>query len=103
MSSHPVEDLRSCVLDFQGNAARVMYRKKTTLVEPEAEGTHEAALEYIWSNSKLQTEHHRDGSVLKWRKIGFDAENLSHEFGEVGVLGLDCLVGSFRLGLQSGL
>ncbi|KAI0046206.1 hypothetical protein FA95DRAFT_1670994 [Auriscalpium vulgare] len=91
MSSHTVEDLTSCVLDFQGNMARVTYRKKTTLVEPEVEDAHSAALEYIWSNSGLQPETLSDGDVMKWRKLGLDSENLSHEFGEVGVLGLDCL------------
>lgn len=91
MSSHTIEDLSSCVLDFQGNIARVTYRKKTTLVEPEAESSHRDALEYIWFNSKLQSENDGEGGLLKWRKLGFDSENLSHEFGEVGLLGLDCL------------
>ncbi|KAH9013264.1 ELMO/CED-12 family-domain-containing protein [Lactarius pseudohatsudake] len=71
MNSHTIEDLTSCVLDFQGNIARVVYRKKTTLVEPDVEETHAASLDYIWTNSCLQ--------------------NISHEFNETGVLGLDCL------------
>ncbi|THH18452.1 hypothetical protein EW146_g2541 [Bondarzewia mesenterica] len=91
MSSHTIEDLSSCVLDFQGNLARVTYRRKTTLVEPDLEPSHEAALEYIWSNSKLQPENDGEGGILKWRQLGFDSENISHEFVEVGVLGLDCL------------
>jgi hypothetical protein len=94
MSSHTVEDLTSCVLDFQGNMARVIYRKKTTLVEPDVEETHAAALDYIWTNSRLQVETAPDGTTLKWRQLGFGSENLSHEFSEVGVLGLDCLVSS---------
>jgi engulfment/cell motility protein 1 len=94
MSSHTVEDLTSCVLDFQGNMARVVYRKKTTLVEPDVEETHATALDYIWTNSRLQVETASDGTTLKWRQLGFASENLSHEFTEVGVLGLDCLVNS---------
>jgi engulfment/cell motility protein 1 len=94
MSSHTVEDLTSCVLDFQGNMARVIYRKKTTLVQPDVEETHAAALDYIWTNSRLQAEMAPDGTTLKWRQLGFASENLSHEFTEVGVLGLDCLVSS---------
>jgi engulfment/cell motility protein 1 len=94
MSSHTVEDLTSCVLDFQGNMARVIYRKKTTLVEPDVEETHATALDYIWTNSRLQVETAPDGTTLKWRQLGFASENLSHEFTEVGVLGLDCLVSS---------
>jgi engulfment and cell motility protein 1 len=94
MSSHTVEDLTSCVLDFQGNMARVIYRKKTTLVEPNIEETHATALDYIWTNSRLQVETAPDGATLKWRQLGFASENLSHEFTEVGILGLDCLVSS---------
>jgi hypothetical protein len=74
--------------------ARVIYRKKTTLVEPDVEETHASALDYIWTNSRLQVETAPDGTTLKWRQLGFASENLSHEFTEVGVLGLDCLVSS---------
>jgi hypothetical protein len=95
MNSHTIEDLTSCVLDFQGNMARVIYRKKTTLVEPDVEETHAASLDYIWTNSSLQVETASDGT-LKWRQLGFASENLSHEFNETGVLGLDCLVSLFR-------
>jgi len=74
--------------------ARVIYRKKTTLVEPDVEETHAAALDYVWTNSRLQVETAPDGTTLKWRQLGFSSENLSHEFTEAGVLGLDCLVSS---------
>lgn len=96
MNSHTIEDLTSCVLDFQGNMARVIYRKKTTLVEPDVEETHAASLDYIWTNSSLQIETAPDGTTLKWRQLGFASENLSHEFSETGILGLDCLVSWFR-------
>ncbi|KAH7890792.1 ELMO/CED-12 family-domain-containing protein [Phlebopus sp. FC_14] len=91
MSSH-VEDLTSCVLDFQANIVRVTYRKKTTLVEPEVEPTHASALQYVWDTSKLLQEVDASGHTLKWRKLGFDTENIIEEFQDVGVLGLDCLV-----------
>ncbi|KAI0299316.1 ELMO/CED-12 family-domain-containing protein [Russula brevipes] len=91
MGSHTVEDLTSCVLDFQGNMARVIYRKKTTLVEPDVEETHAAALDYVWTTSCLEVGTAPDGTTLKWRRLGFASENLSHEFTEAGVLGLDCL------------
>lgn len=94
MNSHTIEDLTSCVLDFQGNMARVIYRKKTTLVEPDVEETQADSLDYIWTNSCLQVETASDGTTLKWRQLGFASENLSHEFNETGVLGLDCLVSS---------
>ncbi|KAF8892151.1 ELMO/CED-12 family-domain-containing protein [Infundibulicybe gibba] len=90
MSLHTIEDLTSCILDFQANIIRVTYRKKTTLVDPEEE-LHAAALQYIWENSKLQEEPDQDGLTQKWRKLGFDSEDIVQEFNEVGVLGLDCL------------
>jgi engulfment/cell motility protein 1 len=48
-------------------------------------------LEYIWNASKLTEEQQPDGPY-KWRKLGFLTEDISLEFAEVGVLGLDCLV-----------
>ena len=92
MSSHVVDDLTSCVLDFQANIVRVTYRKKTTLVEPEVELHHEVALQFIWESSQVQQEFDMDGKTLKWRKLGFTSESIMEEFQEVGVLGLDCLV-----------
>ncbi|KAG6866583.1 hypothetical protein C0991_002071 [Blastosporella zonata] len=90
MSLHIMEDLTSCILDFQANIVRVTYRKKTTLVEPESELSHAAALDYIWASSKLGQEKDDQG-VVKWRQLGFETENMVQEFSEVGVLGLDCL------------
>ena len=92
MSSHTIEDLTSCILDFQANMVRVTYRKKITAVEPEFEPGHSASLTYIWTNSKVREEPDGEGGTIKWRKLGFDSEDLSQDFREVGVLGLDCLV-----------
>jgi|SRR5882762_5135887 hypothetical protein len=92
MSSHIIEDLTSCILDFQANIIRVTYRKKTTLVEPDVETSHAAMLKQIWTASRLKESPDENGENTKWRKLGFDTENLTQEFGEVGVLGLDCLV-----------
>ena len=93
MASHMIEDLTSCILDFQANMVRVTYRKKQTVVEPEIEPGHTASLEYIWTCSRTREEPDGEGGTLKWRKLGFDSEDLMEEFREVGVLGLDCLVG----------
>ncbi|KAG6891187.1 hypothetical protein C0995_008439 [Termitomyces sp. Mi166 len=92
MSLHIMEDLTSCILDFQANIVRVTYRKKTTLVDPEVETSHAAALAYIWASSRLNEETDEQGGLLKWRKLGFETENMVQEFSEVGVLGLDCLL-----------
>ncbi|KAG6812771.1 hypothetical protein H0H92_000541 [Tricholoma furcatifolium] len=91
MSLHIMEDLTSCILDFQANFVRVTYRKKTTLVDPESELSHAVALDYIWENSKLEEEINDQGVILKWRKLGFETEDVVQEFSEVGLLGLDCL------------
>lgn len=102
MSLHIMEDLTSCILDFQANIVRVTYRKKTTLVEPDSEPLHTAALEYIWSSSRLQEETDEQGQPLKWRRLGFDSEDMVQEFSEVGVLGLDCLVCTLKFGVRHG-
>lgn len=92
MSSHTIEDLTSCILDFQANMVRVTFRKKTTLVEPDFEPLHSSALQFIWERSRLQEDREDAMTSIKWRKLGFDTEDIGHEFREVGVLGLDCLV-----------
>jgi engulfment/cell motility protein 1 len=92
MSLHTIEDLTSCILDFQANMVRVTYRKKTTLVDPENEPTHAEALGFIWECSRLEVDEDELGSIIQWRKFGFESEDIIQEFSEVGVLGLDCLV-----------
>ncbi|KAI0832131.1 ELMO/CED-12 family-domain-containing protein [Trametes gibbosa] len=91
MSSHTIEDLTSCILDFQANVVRATFRKKTTLVEPDFEPLHNQALQFIWERSKLQEDREDAITPIKWRKLGFETEDIGHEFREVGVLGLDCL------------
>ncbi|KAF7356574.1 hypothetical protein MVEN_00991100 [Mycena venus] len=92
MSSHTIEDLTSCILDFQANFIRVTYRKKTTLVDTEADASHATAVKAIWASSKLTESVDESGQVMKWRLLGFDSEDIEHEFNEgVGVLGLECL------------
>ncbi|KAJ7224321.1 ELMO/CED-12 family-domain-containing protein [Mycena pura] len=91
MSSHTIEDLTSCILDFQANYIRIIYRKKTTLVDLEAEASHVAALKAIWASCRIPEAVDENGQVLKWRLLGFDAENVEQEFNDVGVLGLECL------------
>jgi len=92
MSLHTTEDLTSCILDFQANIVRVTYRKKTTYVDPDVDESQAAILDEIWRYSKLEPEVDEDEDELKWRKIGFETEDLVQEFSEVGVLGLECLV-----------
>ncbi|KAK7056406.1 hypothetical protein VNI00_002960 [Paramarasmius palmivorus] len=91
MSNHTMEDLTSCILDFQANMLRVMHRKKTTPVESEIVAGHKKDLDYIWSRSKLEEENDEEDLPLKWRKLGFDSEDIDYEFRDVGTLGLECL------------
>ena len=92
MSSHTMEDLTSCILDFQANIVRITHQKKVTPVDPLMEPSHAADLTFIWESANLEEDVDDDGHVLKWRKLGFDSEDIEHEFSEVGVLGLDCMV-----------
>jgi ELMO/CED-12 family len=94
MSSHVIEDLTSSILDFQANVVRISLRKKTTPVDPERNQGHFNTLRYIWASSKLEEQVDEQGQPLQWRRLGFETEDLMQEFADVGVLGLDCLVGS---------
>lgn len=71
---------------------RVTYRKKTTLVDPDTEPSHSAALAAIWASSRLEEGLDERGQVLKWRQLGFESEDIEQEFNDGGVLGLECLV-----------
>jgi engulfment/cell motility protein 1 len=78
------------------------------------DGEQEAMLEYIWSYAKLEQD---DGSrsptsylngygeqsaksrgkgstrdIVKWRKLGFETEDMRRAFEDTGMLGLECLV-----------
>jgi engulfment and cell motility protein 1 len=77
--------------------ARAMYRMKTTFVDPDEEPGHADALEYIWTHTRLSVFTDSEGEPYKWRQLGFATENLGREFGDVGVLGLYCLVCPFTL------
>ncbi|KAF9071535.1 ELMO/CED-12 family-domain-containing protein [Rhodocollybia butyracea] len=90
MSQHTMEDLTSCILDFQANILRVTYRKKSTPVDFETQPSHLANIKYIWNHSKLIEELDDNGQQIKWRKLGFDSEDIEMEFSDVGVLGLEC-------------
>ncbi|CAG8702662.1 15517_t:CDS:2, partial [Acaulospora colombiana] len=77
------------------------------------DGEQEAMLEYIWSCAKLEQD---DGSrspttylngygepsakargkgstrdIVKWRKLGFETEDMRRAFEDTGMLGLECL------------
>lgn len=91
MSSNTIEDVTSSILDFQANIVRVTFRRKTTVVDPEQDSSQEATLQFIYTSSKLP-EVVEEGEVYRWRRLGFETEDIRKEFAEVGVLGLDCLV-----------
>lgn len=70
------------------------------------DGEQEAILDYIWGAAKAieePSESYGEGSaksrgktsikdIVKWRKLGFDTEDLRREFEGTGMLGLECLV-----------
>ncbi|KAF8517883.1 ELMO/CED-12 family-domain-containing protein [Hysterangium stoloniferum] len=90
MSSHTIEDLTSSILDFQANIVRVTFRRKITVVDPEQDASQEETLRFIWSSAKI-SELSENGKIFKWRRLGFETEDIRKEFVEVGALGLDCL------------
>ena len=92
MSSHVIEDLTSSILDFQASEVRFVLRKKHEPVDPLENPKHYELLRYIWQSSKLEADSEEGGELLKWRKLGFETEDVTHEFMNVGVLGLECLV-----------
>jgi len=62
MSSHTIEDVTSCILDFQANIICVTHRKKMAIVDPTQDPSQCAALDYIWVVGKLQEEDdHQEG------------------------------------------
>lgn len=93
MSLHELEDLVSCILDFQANMLRVTHKKKMTPVDPDAYPSQAASLEEIWDMANLDLAVDEGGEICKWRSLGFETEDMLHEFHESGVLGLECLVG----------
>jgi engulfment/cell motility protein 1 len=75
--------------------------------KPGGDAEQEAMLEYIWVAGKLEVEVSVDGAagarasargkgnvrdVIKWRKLGFESEDMRREFEHTGMLGLECLV-----------
>jgi engulfment/cell motility protein 1 len=92
MSLAEIEELTSCILDFQANIVNVTIKKKDTLVDPDADATHALAMKSIWDVSRLEEEYDEHGQVLKWRKLGFETEEIPYEFRDTGLLGLECLV-----------
>lgn len=91
MSSHVIDELRSSILDFQANEVRFILRRKLEPVDALNSMDNYNALRHIWEASKLEEER-RGEEIYKWRKLGFDSEDIGQEFAHVGVLGLDCLV-----------
>lgn len=93
MSSHVIDELRSSILDFQANEVRFILRRKLEPVDALNSMDNYNALRHIWQAGKLEEER-RGEEIYKWRKLGFDSEDIGQEFANVGVLGLDCLVSS---------
>jgi engulfment and cell motility protein 1 len=87
-----MEDLQSCILDFQANMLRVTHRKKTMMIDSQNDPNHAAILNQIWVDSKLEEERQENGESFKWRKLGFETEDIDAEFADVGILGLECFV-----------
>lgn len=98
-SSHLLEDLTSSILSFQSALVRLTFRKKTTPVNTDDEASHEEMVSSVWRAGGLVEEYDSEG-IVKWRKLGFESEDLTLEFEGVGLLGLECLVCPFPFHLS---
>lgn len=77
------------------------------------DGEQEAILDYVWNCANLEVDEESSGylnghgvgdgssksrgkasakDMVKWRKLGFETEDLRKEFDKTGMLGLECLV-----------
>lgn len=107
MDSNNGDDLIKCILEYQNNVIRVYKNRLNTNVTP-TERKHVSALSYIWLQARVSdsptpedlvitTDGDQNGngdsaaSKFKWRKLGFETENVSKEFSRTGWLGLECL------------
>ncbi|KAG5220863.1 Engulfment and cell motility protein [Salix suchowensis] len=73
------------------NLVRVTYRKMMTDINLNNQ-VHDYMLRQIWQRSKLEETLDADGQVVKWRQLGFDDEDVVEQFGDVGVLGVECML-----------
>ncbi|KAE8212868.1 hypothetical protein CF327_g3519 [Tilletia walkeri] len=102
MDSNRGDELTTSILEYQNNYIRMARQRLRTTVTP-ADKRHVSALSYIWLQANLsdtanfppspggdRSSMGGGGSKMKWRKLGFFSENVTKEFAQTGLLGLEC-------------
>ncbi|KAK0540293.1 hypothetical protein OC835_000744 [Tilletia horrida] len=103
MDSNRGDELSTSILEYQNNYIRMTRQRLRTTVTP-ADKRHVSALSYIWLQANLSDTANvppspgdrtsigpgTAGSKMKWRKLGFNSENVAKEFVQAGLLGLEC-------------
>ncbi|KAL8723623.1 MAG: hypothetical protein Q9181_007243, partial [Wetmoreana brouardii] len=97
MQSQALQDLSHPLLEFQA-LTKVLLRKWRDVTVDQHKLEHRRALKaiHLASNPEKPSEHVEDGkdgkekkhNPEKWRRLGFETENPSSEFGETGYLGM---------------
>ncbi|CEH11865.1 Regulator of Rac1, required for phagocytosis and cell migration [Ceraceosorus bombacis] len=106
MDSTRGEELSSSILEYQNNVIRVLHKRLNTAVSPTKQ-RHASALSHMWLQAQVTETVSSDdtdpdgnrslpavpgsaGNRFKWRRLGFETENISKEFTRTGWLGLEC-------------
>ena len=94
MDSSRGDELVSSILEYQMNVIRIAHHRLDTAVTP-TDKRHVGALSYIWMQARTSEsvgvgEDGGSGQRYKWRKLGFENENVAKDFSRTGWLGLEC-------------
>lgn len=96
MDSNRGDELVSSILEYQMNVIRVAHHRLCTSVTP-TDKRHVSALSYIWLQARVSettaTVEVSSGQAtqkFKWRRLGFENENVAKDFVRTGWLGLEC-------------
>lgn len=98
MDSNRGEELTSSILEYQINVIRVAHHRLRTSVTP-TDKRHVSALSYLWLQARIPETTTAEGSTqsfggtaqkFKWRRLGFEHENVAKDFVRTGWLGLEC-------------
>lgn len=98
MDSNRGEELTSSILEYQINVIRVAHHRLRTAVTP-SDKRHVSALSFLWLQARIPETTTAEGSTqsfggtaqkFKWRRLGFEHENVAKDFVRTGWLGLEC-------------
>lgn len=92
MDSNRGDELSSSILEYQINVIRVAHHRLRTAVTS-TDKRHVSALSYMWLQSRiseLSVEENGETVKYKWRRLGFESENVAKDFIRTGWLGLEC-------------